>query len=121
MEDFFYFVGRLPFDLILAIGIAALAMGMFANISTTTSRLAAAGRMALTNYLATSVIFAALFAGWGLGLFGKVSRIEALLLALIPIALMLLWSRPWLSVFRQGPAEWLWRSAASGRRLPFKR
>ncbi|RJY10357.1 DUF418 domain-containing protein [Aurantiacibacter aquimixticola] len=103
-----------PFDLLLGVGWAALAIALLAGRPA--GRLAAAGRMALTNYLATSLVFAALFFGWGLGLYG-VSRVEALLLALIPIAAMLTWSPLWLARFRQGPAEWLWRSASQGRIL----
>lgn len=113
-----------PFDLLLGIGWSALAMALFGGALRGTSltiRLAAAGRMALTNYLATSLIFAVLFMGWGFGLYGQFSRGQALLLGLIPVTAMLLWSPPWLAHFRQGPAEWLWRSLASGTRLPFKR
>ncbi|WAT17369.1 DUF418 domain-containing protein [Aurantiacibacter sp. MUD11] len=113
-----------PFDILLATGYAALAMALFGGAlrdNPATRLLAAAGRMALTNYLATSVIFAALFAGWGLGLFGEVSRGPALLLCLLPIAAMLAWSAPWLTRFRQGPLEWLWRSLAATRLLPFRK
>ncbi len=113
-----------PFDIVLGVGYAALAMALFGGAlkdHAITRRLAAVGRLALTNYLATSVIFAALFASWGLGLFGDVSRGGALLLALMPIIAMLLWSPAWLAHFRQGPAEWLWRSLASFRSLRFRR
>lgn len=112
-----------PFDLLLGVGIAALAMALFGGAWSEwalTLRLAAAGRMALTNYLATSLVFALLFSGWGLGLFGEVNRTQALLLACIPVALMLLWSPRWLARFRQGPAEWLWRSMAQGRALAIR-
>lgn len=108
-----------PFDLVLAVGYAALAMAVLSRAPF--KRLAATGRMALTNYLGTSVIFAAMFAAWGLGLYGEVKRTEALLLTLVPIALMLTLSPFWLRRFRQGPAEWAWRSAAQGRMLPFRR
>lgn len=113
-----------PFDVVLAVGYAALAMALLGGVlkgRAITCRLAAVGRLALTNYLATSLIYAAIFADWGLGLFGAVSRGGALLLALVPIVAMLLWSPPWLAHFCQGPAEWAWRSLASFRRLPFRR
>ncbi len=113
-----------PFDIALGVAYAALAMALFGGAladSKLTHVLVAVGRLALTNYLATSLIFSAMFASWGLGLFGEVSRGQALLLTLVPIAGMLLWSAPWLKRFRQGPMEWLWRSAASGTRLPFRR
>jgi uncharacterized protein len=106
-----------PFDLLLGVGYAAWAMALLGAAT----RWAAVGRMALTNYLATSLIFASLFAAWGLGLFGEVGRAEALALSLIPIAAMLIWSPIWLARFRQGPAEWLWRSLAAAKPLPLSR
>lgn len=108
-----------PFDLLLAVGYATLAMALFARGAPRS--LVAVGRLALTNYLATSVVLCLLFNSWGLGLFGAVSRFGAYVLALVPVALMLAWSRPWLMRFRQGPAEWLWRSLAQGRVLPMAR
>ncbi len=112
-----------PFDLVLAIGWAALGMALFAGREQRplVRRLAATGRMALTNYVATSLVFAAIFASWGMGLFGEVSRVEALASCGIPITLMLVWSSSWLARFRQGPLEWAWRSAAGGRLLPLRR
>nr|WP_272914675.1 DUF418 domain-containing protein [Aurantiacibacter rhizosphaerae] len=104
-----------PFDLALGVAYAAFAMALFGSSlkeHRSTMLLAAAGRMALTNYLSTSLIFAVMFAGWGLGLFAEVSRGQALLLCLVPTAAILAWSAPWLRHFRMGPAEWLWRSLA---------
>ena len=106
-----------PFDLTLGVGYAALAMALLGGAT----RWAAVGRMALTNYLATSLIFASLFSAWGLGLFGEVGRTEALALGLVPIIGMLIWSPMWLARFRQGPAEWLWRSLAAAKPLPLNR
>lgn len=80
-------------------------------------RLAAAGRMALTNYIMTSVIFAFIFFGFGFGLFGGIGRAEAYLFALIPIAGMLAWSKPWLGRHNYGPFEWLWRSLARWQKI----
>ena len=113
-----------PFDIALGAGYAALAMALFGSAlkdRAVTRLLAATGRMALTNYLATNLIFAALFSAWGLGLFGEVSRAPALLIACIPIAAMLLWSPFWLTRFRQGPMEWLWRALAGFRRPALRR
>ena len=112
-----------PFDMMLGVAYAALAMALFGGPlagRASSRRWAAVGRMALTNYLGTSLVFAALFAAWGLGLFGGVSRGQALALGLIPIALMLVISPLWLSRFRQGPAEWLWRSLAALKPLPLR-
>ncbi|HEY8618304.1 DUF418 domain-containing protein [Phenylobacterium sp.] len=79
-------------------------------------RLAAAGRMAFSNYLMTSIITAALFGGWGFGLFGELSRAQLLFVVAGVWAFILLWSRPWLARFRYGPFEWAWRSLVQWRR-----
>jgi uncharacterized protein len=101
-----------PFDTLLGLAYAALAMAFFSPRGGLTKRFAAAGRLSLTNYLMTSVIFAAIFASWGLGLFGHVSRTQALVLSFAPIAAMLVWSPFWIGAFGQGPFERLWRRAA---------
>lgn len=80
-----------------------------------TSRLAAAGRMAFTNYLATSLICTTIFYGYGLGWYGELSRWEVYLVVLAIWAAILLWSKPWLERFAYGPLEWLWRSLSRGR------
>ncbi|HEY0624053.1 DUF418 domain-containing protein [Sphingomonas sp.] len=80
-----------------------------------TARIAAAGRMAFTNYLGTSLICTTLFYGYGLGWYGELSRAELYLVVLAIWVLMLLWSKPWLERFAFGPLEWLWRSLARGK------
>ncbi|MBC9033634.1 DUF418 domain-containing protein [Sphingomonas sp. JC676] len=85
-----------------------------------TARLAAAGRMAFTNYLATSLICSTLFNGYGLGWFGYLSRWQLYLVVVAVWVLILLWSKPWLARFRYGPFEWLWRSLARGRLQPLR-
>ena len=58
------------------------------------------------------MILAAIFASWGLGLFGEVTRWQAFALGLVPMAAMLAWSPIWLARFGQGPFERLWRAGA---------
>jgi len=84
-------------------------------------RISAAGRMAFSNYIGTTVVMTALFYGWGLNLMGKVDRVEQLGVVLLGWLLMLGWSKPWLARYRQGPLEWLWRSLTEARRLPLRR
>lgn len=84
-------------------------------------RLVAAGRMAFTNYLATTMVMTAIFYGWGLGLVGKVGHAGQFGFVALGWALMLGWSAPWLARFRQGPLEWLWRSLIERRALPMRR
>jgi len=101
-----------PFDTLLGVSYAALAMAFLAKESVLTKRLAAAGRLSLTNYLMTSVTLSAIFASWGLGLFGEVTRWQAFAIGLVPVTAMVAWSPPWLARFGQGPFERLWRAAS---------
>lgn len=73
------------------------------------ARLAAAGRLSLSNYIGASIVMAALFHSWGLGWFGLVDRVEATLVALGVIALILIVSPGWSRRFGMGPFERLWR------------
>ncbi len=100
------------FDMALALAYAALAMAFLTRDTGLTARLAAAGRLSLTNYLLTSVILASVFASWGLGLFGEVSRWQAFAIGAVPVAAMLAWSPWWVERFGQGPVERLWRAGA---------
>jgi uncharacterized protein len=77
--------------------------------------LADAGRMPLTNYLMQSVIHSAIFYGYGLGLYGRVGPATGVLIALGTFAAQVLYSRAWLSRFRFGPMEWLWRTLSYGK------
>ncbi len=84
-------------------------------------RLAAVGRMALTNYLLQSIICMLIFYGIGLGLFGQVSRSNQLLIVLIIWIIQLLYSKPWLERYYFGPFEWFWRSLNYLRWQPLRK
>lgn len=83
--------------------------------------LAAAGRMALTNYLMQSIIGAVLFLGFGFGLYGQLRGIEHYYVVLGVIIFSTLFSVWWLKHYRFGPFEWLWRSMTYGKKQPMKR
>lgn len=70
---------------------------------------AAAGRMALTNYLSQTLICVLLFYGFGLGLYGRVSLAEGILITLGIYFVQIIWSNLWLKKFKYGPMEWFWR------------
>ena len=78
---------------------------------------AAAGRMALSNYLLHSVAGVVVFYGLGFGLFGRVSLPIAFGLGVVFFALQMAASQAWLSRAAFGPAEWLWRMFTYGRRF----
>ncbi|WP_030538740.1 DUF418 domain-containing protein [Sphingobium sp. DC-2] len=106
-----------PFRIPLSVGWAALILWLIVRHqdSALVQRIAAAGRLALSNYLGTSLAMCALFYGWGLGLFAQLRPAQLPLVVLCVWAVILLWSKPWLSRFAMGPAEWLWRSLAHGK------
>jgi uncharacterized protein len=112
-------VARVP----LALAWAALVLWAWRRLGETSlPLLRAAGRMALTNYLMASILMTTLFYGYGLGLFGSLSRWQLALLVVPAVwVLQLLWSKPWLERHHFGPFEWLWRTLARGQVQPWRR
>jgi uncharacterized protein len=85
-----------------------------------TKRLAAVGRMALSNYLTHSIVCTTLFYGYGFGLFGTINRTGLAAIVLVIWVSQLLISPIWLRHFRFGPAEWLWRSLTYWKLQPMR-
>jgi uncharacterized protein len=83
--------------------------------------LAPVGRMALTNYLSQSVISVLFFYGYGLGFITKVGPAACVAYCLAVFCVQVVWSHLWLSKFRFGPAEWVWRSLTYGKAQPMRR
>lgn len=111
-------LGNLP----LALGYLALVvlgLGM-PGLSRLLSWLAPAGRMALSNYLLQSLVASTLFYGYGFGLWGQVGRAGQVLLVFAVFVLQVVASGWWLSRFRFGPMEWLWRWLSYGKRPPLR-
>jgi len=111
-------VGSL-FQLIMAIGYAALIVLLSRHGGAIVSRFAAVGRTAFTNYLGSSILGTAIF--YGLKLYGTLDRVHVSLFVPLFWALMLLWSKPWLDRFAYGPFEWAWRSLARWRLQPMRK
>ena len=83
-------------------------------------RLRAVGRMALTNYLMQTVI-GVLVLTLLLGDANWANRSAVLIFVFAVWALQLWWSQAWLSRFRFGPGEWLWRVATYRSIQPLSR
>jgi uncharacterized protein len=77
---------------------------------------APAGRMALTNYVAQSIVCVLVFYEFGFGQFAERSLGWALAFTAALFLLQLRLSDWWLKRFRQGPLEWLWRWQVKGER-----
>jgi uncharacterized protein len=72
------------------------------------------GRMALTNYLAQSVVCVFIFYGIGLGFYGQVGPTICILLTTFIFIMQVFLSNWWLTRFQFGPVEWLWRVLTYG-------
>jgi uncharacterized protein len=107
-----YHVGRLG----MAAGYLGLVMLVCksARLPAIRNRLAAVGRMALTNYLSHSLIALFLFTGAGFALVGTLERWALYLVVFATWAFQLTFSPWWLERYRFGPVEWLWRGLTYG-------
>ncbi|MCD2322629.1 DUF418 domain-containing protein [Sphingomonas sp. IC-56] len=110
-----------PLRLLMIVGWICLLQLAARSGGRLTVRLAAAGRMAFTNYLLTSLICTTIFYGYGLGWFGQLSRWQLYPIVVGVWAVILLWSKPCLDHFRFGPFEWLWRSLVGRNLQPMRR
>lgn len=78
------------------------------------------GRMALTNYLAQSLIGATFFYGYAMGHWGM-PRAQQVLFVLVIYAAQIAFSHWWLAGFHYGPMEWLWRGFTYWQMPQFRR
>ncbi|WP_440997548.1 DUF418 domain-containing protein [Arhodomonas sp. SL1] len=85
------------------------------------ARLRAIGRTALSCYLLTSLLATTVFYGHGLGLFGRVDRIDQILIVLGVWTVLLVVAPAWLRRFEMGPVEWLWRWGVKGEQPALRR
>lgn len=81
------------------------------------------GRMALTNYLAQSLLYGFVMTevGPGLGLAGRIGTSAVIAACIAFFALQTVFSHWWLARYRFGPMEWLWRTLTYGERPPMRR
>src|SRR4051812_987271 len=108
--------------ILLALGYGAAIIGI-ANLESGKKLLgwaAPLGRMAFTNYLAQSVILGWIFYGYGLGLFGRLGVTSTLAIGLVVYFVQVPFSAWWLSRYRYGPVEWLWRTLMYGAAQPMR-
>ena len=106
--------------LILALGYGSVALALVQHpiAGRWLKVFAPLGRMAFTNYIMQSLIFGFIFFGYGLGYFGRLGATHALLIGITVYAAQILLSAWWLTRFRFGPLEWLWRTLMYGVKQP---
>ncbi|HEX6323689.1 MAG TPA: DUF418 domain-containing protein [Vicinamibacterales bacterium] len=105
-----------------AIGIPMLALGYAAAVALLVvdgrrwiGVFGPVGRMALTNYLMQSVVCILLSRGFGFELWWNVGASTAMAIAAVVVLAQIPVSALWLSRFRFGPVEWIWRRLTYGR------
>jgi uncharacterized protein len=115
-------LGGLLGTVMQAVGVPMLALGYAATVALLVvsgrrfiTVFAPVGRMALTNYLMHSIICVTLSYGFGFGLWWRIGAARAMAIAAIIIAVQIPLSAWWLSRFRFGPVEWIWRRLTYGR------
>lgn len=81
---------------------------------------AAAGQMALSNYIGQSLICMMLFYGFGFGLYNDLQRSQLYLIVLTIAVVEMIVSVIWLRNFRFGPLEWAWRSLTYWKPQPMR-
>ena len=105
-----------------AIGVPVLAIGYAATVALLVvdgrrfiTVFGPVGRMALTNYLMHSIICVTLSYGFGFGLWWRTGAAKAMAIAAVIIAVQIPLSALWLSRYRYGPVEWIWRRLTYAR------
>jgi uncharacterized protein len=110
-----------------AVGVPMLALGYAATVGLLVvdgrrlvTVFAPVGRMALTNYLMHSIICVVLSYGFGLALWWRIGAGAAMAIAAAIIVVQIPLSAWWLSHFRFGPVEWIWRRLTYARPLELR-
>ena len=109
-------VGGFIGTVLQGVGVPMLALGYATTIALIVidgwrliTMFAPVGRMALTNYLMHSLICVTLSYGFGFGMWWHTGPAKAMAIAVAIIAVQIPLSALWLSHFRYGPVEWVWR------------
>ncbi len=105
-------------DVIFVYGSTLLALGYAAGITLLAQHdrgrqllapFGAAGRMALTVYLSSSIMFGTLYYGFAFGYAFQLGPAAVMGYAAVFFAFLILFAVWWTKRFRFGPMEWLWR------------
>lgn len=100
---------------VLAIGYIAglVLLTMIPGVLRVVKPISTVGRMSLTTYLMQSIIQGLIFYNYGLGLYSQYGLDGLVLIALAIYIAQIAFSIIWLSFFRQGPVEALWKKLVS--------
>ncbi|NYF23969.1 DUF418 domain-containing protein [Sporosarcina sp. JAI121] len=107
---------------VLAIGYIGLLLLLFQLplLRTLFRPISKAGRMSLTTYITQSIVATLIFYAYGFGMYGKVDVATGTWIAVGVFAIQVIFAELWLSKFRMGPLEWLWRKGTYKKDLQDK-
>lgn len=118
-ETSYFYYSQLNYwgSILMAIGYIGIIMFLMKRERTgfVTKAFSAVGQMSLTNYFMQSIICTYIFYGHGLALFGDLDRAAQAFAVLRIWVFQLVLSSFWMSHFRYGPLEWLWRFLTYGK------
>ena len=116
-----WYVGTIQHSLLAAFYVAAAALLLWKPAAAAVTRLLAPmGQTGLTSYLSQSAFGVSVFYGIGLGLLGKLGVAASIGLSIAFYVAQLFLARWWMTGFRFGPVEWLWRSLTDLRAHPMR-
>lgn len=81
------------------------------------SPVAKVGRMSMTTYLTQSIVATTIFYSFGFGLYGKVDVMTGTWMAIGIFVIQIIFAELWLSKFKQGPVEIVWKRLTYGNSL----
>ena len=100
---------NLGFEVVQGCVYFALFFLLFSSFQTLRQPMAATGRLALTNYILQSMICVLIFYGFGWGLYGSLHPTDLIWITLVVFIVQVLMSKAYLTQYKFGPLEWLWR------------
>jgi uncharacterized protein len=99
----------------------ALLFYMKAKDSPLVSQIISLGKMTLTNYLSVSTVLIVTLYGIGCSLLPVIKIHQLWLMAAVWTTLLMWFSSQWLTYYRYGPAEWIWRQLSWWKRMSNKK
>jgi uncharacterized protein len=117
MHTLTYAFGTVPLAMAYAAGIALICH----NKSTWLRWFAPVGQMALSNYLFQTLIAISVFYSIGFGFAGKLGFTTLMSFVVSVFTIQNFFSKWWLSHFKYGPMEWIWRQLTYGKRISIRK
>lgn len=84
-------------------------------------KMAAVGRMSVTNYMLQGFIGVPLFYGFGLNFAVNLTFFQSLMVGIVIYYVLMEFSDWWIKKYYYGPIEWVWRKLTWFRHVPLKR